>query len=65
MSSDIATLSSEEMATRLDELDRRLLSLRFQHASGELADTSQIKKTRRDIARARTARRAASAGDAA
>ena len=65
MSNDFATLSGEELAERLNELDRRLVSLRFQHASGELADTSQIKKTRRDIARARTALRAASAGDAA
>ena len=65
MSNDLSNLSRDELVARLAELDRRIVSLRFQHASGELADTSQIKKTRRDIARAQTALRAVSAGDAA
>jgi large subunit ribosomal protein L29 len=55
MSNDFQELSKDELVLRITELDKKLVSLRFQHASGELADTSQIKKTRRDIARARTA----------
>ena len=41
----------------LAELLKAQFSLRMQVATQQLTNTSQIKKTRRDIARARTVRR--------
>ena len=41
----------------LAELLKAQFSLRMQAATQQLTNTSQIKKTRRDIARARTVRR--------
>lgn len=46
---DLAALDKE-----LQELLRAGFSLRMQKATQQLKDTSQIRKTRRDIARART-----------
>lgn len=46
---DSAALDKE-----LQELLRAGFSLRMQKATQQLKDTSQIRKTRRDIARART-----------
>jgi large subunit ribosomal protein L29 len=46
---DAAALDKE-----LVELQRAHFSLRMQKATQQLADTSQLRKTRRDIARVRT-----------
>ena len=38
----------------LQELQRAHFSLRMQHATQQLANTSQLRRTQRDIARVRT-----------
>ena len=57
MSAETASLRSmtdEDLAKELDEAHQALFNLRFQSATRQLANTSQIEKTRRRIARART-----------
>lgn len=53
--------ANELRAKSVDELDKELLellkaqfSLRMQHATQQLGDTSQLRKVRRDVARVRT-----------
>ena len=56
--------ASELRAKDIGDLDKELLellkaqfSLRMQHATQQLGDTSQLRKVRRDIARVRTLKR--------
>ncbi len=51
---ELRQLSDEELRQKLDEAYQRLWSLRFQHATRQLQDTSQMRKTRREIARIKT-----------
>jgi large subunit ribosomal protein L29 len=46
---DVAALTKE-----LQELQKAHFSLRMQHATQQLQNTSQLRKTQRDIARVRT-----------
>jgi large subunit ribosomal protein L29 len=46
--------STEELEKLLVELKERLLKLRFKNAYGSLENTSEIRKTRRQIARVLT-----------
>jgi large subunit ribosomal protein L29 len=53
--------ASELRAKGVEELDKELLellkaqfSLRMQHATQQLGDTTQLRKVRRDVARVRT-----------
>jgi large subunit ribosomal protein L29 len=46
------TLDDLEHQTR--ELKRKLFNLRFQRATGQLANTAELKKARRDVARVLT-----------
>ena len=46
--------SPEELQQELMELLRAQFSLRMQVATQQLSNTSQLRKTRRDIARVRT-----------
>jgi large subunit ribosomal protein L29 len=46
---DVAALEKE-----LQELQKAHFSLRMQHATQQLTNTSQLQRTRRDIARVRT-----------
>ncbi|MEO0424342.1 MAG: 50S ribosomal protein L29 [Pseudomonadota bacterium] len=46
--------SREELKQTLLELRREQFNLRMQQASGQLAQTDQVKKVRRDIARVKT-----------
>ena len=46
--------SGEELQKELSELLKAQFGLRMQHATQQLANNSQIKKVRRDIARVRT-----------
>jgi large subunit ribosomal protein L29 len=48
------TRSSEELQQNLQELKEDLFGLKFQFATGQLDDTSVLKKTRKDIARIKT-----------
>lgn len=49
--SELRKLTEQELREKLVELKKRLMSLRFQNAIGSLAKTSDIKNTKRDIAR--------------
>jgi large subunit ribosomal protein L29 len=51
---ELRELTIDELLLREAELKRKLFNLRFQRASGELDNTAEIKKTRRDIARVMT-----------
>ncbi|MGH6611115.1 MAG: 50S ribosomal protein L29 [Burkholderiaceae bacterium] len=44
----------EALHKELQELQRAHFSLRMQHATQQLANTSQLRRTQRDIARVRT-----------
>lgn len=51
---ELRELSVEELDQRERELKRKLFNLRFQRATGELDNTAELAKTRRDIARVMT-----------
>jgi large subunit ribosomal protein L29 len=44
-------LDVEELERRVVETRRELFNLRFQHATGQLENTGQLKEVRRNIAR--------------
>jgi large subunit ribosomal protein L29 len=44
-------LDIDELEQRLAETRRELFNLRFQHATGQLENTGQLKEVRRNIAR--------------
>lgn len=50
-SEKLAEKSSEGLLKSLAFLKKELFNLRFQHASGELSNTSTFSKVRKDIAR--------------
>jgi len=52
--SDLRAKNGDELQKELNDLLKAQFGLRMQHATQQLANTSQIKKVRRDIARART-----------
>ncbi len=51
---EINNLSIEERNAKILELKKELLNLRFQLATGNLENTSQIKTIKKDIARIKT-----------
>ena len=52
--SEYRDLSIEELAVKEKELAEAFFNLKFQHATGQLDNTAQLKKTRKDIARVKT-----------
>lgn len=52
--SEIRNKNVEDLNKELIELLKAQFSLRMQHATQQLANTSQLGKVRRDIARVRT-----------
>ena len=52
--SELRAKSGEDLQKELSDLLRAQFSLRMQVATQQLTNTSQMKKVRRDIARART-----------
>ncbi len=52
--SELRAKDQAELTKELEELLRAQFSLRMQKATQQLTNTSQLKKVRRDIARART-----------
>ena len=52
--SELRAKTGEDLQKELNGLLRAQFGLRMQHATQQLANTSQIKKVRRDIARTRT-----------
>ena len=51
---ELRTKSEADLNKELNELLKAQFSLRMQHATQQLANTSEIGKVRRDIARVRT-----------
>jgi large subunit ribosomal protein L29 len=51
---DLRAKDDAALAKELDELLRAHFKLRMQHGTQQLNDSSQLRKTRREIARVRT-----------
>jgi len=51
---DMRLLSNAELKAKLDDARHELMNLRFQSVTGQLTDTSRLKKTRRMIAQYET-----------
>jgi large subunit ribosomal protein L29 len=47
-------MSQEELRQKLTEIREALFNLKFQHATGQLENTAQLGKYRRDVARVLT-----------
>lgn len=50
-----ADLNSEALQSKLVDLKKEQMNMRFQHTAGQLAKTHVIRKTRREVARVKTA----------
>lgn len=55
---ELRELTVEELVQKEREFKRKLFNLRFQKATGELDNTAELYKTRKDIARVMTIARA-------
>jgi large subunit ribosomal protein L29 len=53
-STELRDLSDAELREHITTARRELFGLRFQHATGELDNTSSLRKARHDVARALT-----------
>jgi len=53
--SELAGKSIEELAQQEADLAAKRFTLRFQHAVGQVENTAEIRKTRRELARVKTA----------
>lgn len=51
---EVRGLSHDELMKELEDLQRGMMNLRFRKATLQLQDSSEIKSTRRTIARVRT-----------
>ena len=51
---ELRALDPAALKKELDDLLRAQFSLRMQHATQQLGDTTQLRKVRRDVARVRT-----------
>ena len=52
--SDIREMTDEELVSQEQDLARALLNLKIQFSTGQLTNTSQLKLTKRDLARVKT-----------
>lgn len=52
---ELSGKSTDELAQMEAELAAKRFSLRFQHAVGQVENTAEIRKTRRELARVKTA----------
>jgi len=62
--SDLLGKSPQELHQLEVELAAKKFTLRVQHAVGQVEDTAEIRKTRREMARVKTAITKKAAGDA-
>lgn len=53
-SSDVRDMTPDQLGDELLLLKKEQFNLRFQKATGQMENTSQIRKVRRDIARIKT-----------
>jgi len=51
---EMSDKDADAMLKELQELQKAHFSLRMQHATQQLSNTSQLRRTQRDIARVRT-----------
>ena len=51
---EIKEMGNDELSQKLAELKAAYFNLRFRHETGQLENTSMLKRTRRDIARVKT-----------
>ncbi len=51
---EVRQLDDDELTETLNEQQRAMMNLRFRAATLQLTDSSELKKTRRDIARMKT-----------
>jgi len=56
-SEQLRELTSDELRHKEQELKRKLFNLRFQKTTGELPNSAELEKTRREIARVKTVAR--------
>ena len=54
---DIREMSEVELNKKLDDLKEELFNLRFQHATGQMSNTSVLGQVKKDIARVKTVMR--------
>lgn len=54
---ELRDMTDEELEEKVGELKEKLFNLRFQKATGELDNTAEFKKTKKDIARVKTIQR--------
>lgn len=54
---EIREMTEEELEEKAGELKEKLFNLRFQKSTGELDNTAELKKTKKDIARVKTVQR--------
>ena len=54
---EIRNLIDSDIETKLEEAYEELFNLRFQYAIGQIKDTNQVTRIKRDIARMKTIRR--------
>ena len=54
LKSEMHNSSKEELSKELDEVLKEQFNLRIQHKTGQLSNTSQIRRVRRQIARLKT-----------
>ena len=57
MADAVTEQSDAELVESLAEAKKELFNLRFQLATGQLANTSRIREVRRDVARIKTEQR--------
>lgn len=51
---ELRALNDAELARKLDDFYQELFNLRFQQATGKLANTARFKQVKREIARVKT-----------
>jgi len=51
---DLRAMSQDELRVELTSLKKEQFNLRFQAASGQMENTAQVRKIRRDVARINT-----------
>ena len=60
--SDLNSMTPDQLDDQLAKLKKEQFNLRFQRASGQLENTSRVRQVRRDIARVMTLARQKRAG---
>ena len=51
---DLRTMTPDQLEDELIKLKKEQFNLRFQRATGQLANTARVREVRRDIARVKT-----------